>query len=99
MQGDVPTVQGSCVQEYRLFRCEAPLLHQLTGFAPPRVRGDWSRMHPPAQAVVLVAFVAPLRLVDPLVGLLLVAAAGVVRDLAPGVLVPRRMPAQPAERL
>ena len=48
---------------------------------------------------MLVALVVALRLVDALVGLLLVAPAGVVVDLAPSVLVPRRVPAQPAERL
>ncbi len=48
---------------------------------------------------MLVALVVALRLVDALVGLLLVPPAGVVVDLAPGVLVPRRVPAQPAEGL
>ena len=48
---------------------------------------------------MLVALVVALRLVNSLVSLLLVAPAGVVVDLAPGVLVPRCMPTQPAERL
>ncbi len=57
------------------------------------------RGNAPAQAVVLVALVVALGLVDALVGLLLVAPAAVVGDLAPGVAVPRRVPAQPAEPL
>ena len=48
---------------------------------------------------MLVALVVALRLVDALVGLLLIAPARVIVNLAPGVLVPCRMPAQPAERL
>lgn len=56
-------------------------------------------MFPPAQAVVLIALVAALGLANPLVGLFLVAAAGVVCNLAPRVLVPRRVPTQPAECL
>ena len=54
---------------------------------------------PPAQAVVLVALVVALGLVDALVGLLPVAPAAVVRNFTPGVRVPCCMPAQPAERL
>lgn len=48
---------------------------------------------------MLVALVVALGLVDTLVGLLPVAAARVVCDLAPGVLVACGVPAQPAERL
>ena len=53
----------------------------------------------PAQAVVLVALAAALGLAHALVGLLPVAPAAVLRDLAPGVLVACRVPAQPAKRL
>ena len=59
----------------------------------------WVAGRAPAQAVVLIALVVALGLVDALVGLLLVAPAAVVGDLGPGVAVPCRVPAQPAESL